>query len=234
MPRFLPVVFAGFALVTLPTFARADGVVATDPSSEPAPAPTLTVAAPEGPAPAVAPLSPVARPSVILSTPIEPTGYRFYGWQSMFAEGFGTTLVAGAALVGFEGSRSSEVGAIATLGGVGYVLGGFLVQAFHDNWRKAGGSLGFTLGLPATGALIGLGAGAAQCDDKGCRERAVAVGALVGVLVAPLADGLALGWQKKRTTYHGDSGHDPFFASVGPTILPVQNGVILGVSGVLR
>jgi hypothetical protein len=164
--------------------------------------------------------------------PYTPRGYRFYGWQTMLAEGLGVAAVAGAAGAGISGSRDGSIGLAGTVGGLLFVGGGFLVQAVHGKMKKAGGSLALTLGLPGTGALIGLGAGAARCADKGCRERAAGWGALVGVLATPLVDGLALGWEKKRDTRFADRP-GAGIASVEPVAISVGGGVALGVGGTL-
>lgn len=169
-----------------------------------------------------------------LASSLEPSSrYRFYGWQNMLVEGLGATSVALLGVASLDGSsRSGDFALAGGLGAIAYFGGGVVVHLVHDNLEKAVGSLGFTIGLPATGALIGLAAGEAGCAprEEGCAETPAAWGALIGVLAAPVFDGLILGWEKKH------SGA-PRMGSVsrGPTMVPtmstIPGGVMFGVAG---
>jgi hypothetical protein len=177
--------------------------------------------------PADAVISTPARP--VLAVEIEPRGARFYGWESIALEGAtGSTMAALLLVIAYANpsdDASTSLGAVTGTLGLFYV-GGLFVHGFHDKWRKALGSVGLTIGMPVTGVLTGFGIGKATCDTDACTGKAIAVGAAVGLFLAPFVDGLALGWDKRRNTYHGDDR-----ALVVPSVVPVRGGASVGIAG---
>lgn len=57
------------------------------------------------------------------------------------------------------------------------------------------GALALNIAVPGVGASIGALSSIGQDFEA---DQAAAIGALVGMVVAPLADGLILGWEKRR------------------------------------
>ncbi len=88
-----------------------------------------------------------------------------------------------------------------------YALGGPLLHAAHDEWPRAGVSLGVRLGLPlATGAL-----GDAIClDDRGIRcLGSAAIGAALGMLAAQVIDPAVI--------VEGEAAATPAMLTIGGT-----------------
>ncbi len=108
------------------------------------------------------------------------------------------TLIA----VGMVGDQDWVVYA----GLAGYALGGPLLHATHDEWPRAGVSLGTRLGLPlATGAI-----GDAICvDDTGFLRciGSAAIGAAIGMLAAQIIDPAVI--------VDGDAAAAPAMLTVG-------------------
>lgn len=203
-----------------------------DPPGAPS-APTLTVAT--DPVPAGTPVVKTAGPDrrTVYSVEVEPKGYKFYGWQSMTVEGIGATLIGVGGLIALAGGDDEGVGATMGWGSLFFGIGGFTIHAARGKWAKAGGAAALILGLPTTGALVGLAASTGRCDDRACRDRYAGVGALIGVLSVPVIDGLALGWDKRHNSYRhaeNDSPRRPF-ASIAPVSIPVRGGMGAGVAG---
>lgn len=157
-----------------PAFA-ADAVVAADPTPVPAPRPAVVAdAAPR----------PVAPP------PVEPGSYTYYGWQSFIVSGVGASMLAGAVALGdAEGATPLYV-----WGGIFYTLSP-TVHLTHDKPGKAIGAAAVNVGLPITGLLVGAALGP-KCEGD-CIDGAN-MGAMIGLLAAPLIDGLAFGWSRDR------------------------------------
>lgn len=87
-----------------------------------------------------------------------------------------------------------------------YALGGPILHAAHDEWPRAGVSLGVRVGLPlATGAI-----GDAICvDDTGFLRciGSAAIGAAIGMLAAQIIDPAVI--------VEGEAGPTPAMLSIG-------------------
>jgi hypothetical protein len=168
--------FASLATsVSLCAFAAsasaADAVVAADPTPI---APRAAVVADAAPRPA--------------PPPVAPKGYTYYGWQSFIINGVGASMLAGAVALGDkEGATPLYV-----WGGIFYTLSPTIHLA-HGKAGKAIGAAGVNVGLPITGLLLGTALGPkceGDCIDGG------RIGAIIGLLAAPVIDGLAFGWTR--------------------------------------
>ncbi len=167
----------------VPAFAFADDLrVASEPPSPATPSPVVASAPP----PKVATVAPQA-PKPTLPRPV-PTRTRFYGWQNILVGELGLAAAFGGAFLG-EGEP-------AALGGLVYLFGGPIIHGVHGGGMgKVFASLGGNVGFPLLGALAGF---AATSEDEDGGGQGAAIGALVGCAVAPLWDGLVLGWETKR------------------------------------
>ncbi|GAC1579466.1 MAG: hypothetical protein NVS3B20_10420 [Polyangiales bacterium] len=127
----------------------------------------------------------------------------WYGWQNMIV-GHASLAVAAANLAG----RTDPVWTLVPLSG--YALGGPLVHLMHDHPIRAGVSFASNVGIPALRGLIGSKMAAGCHSDTTlfgtpntdprpggwCQMGAMFTGILVGAIVAPIVDGLSLGWER--------------------------------------
>ncbi|MBK9036838.1 MAG: hypothetical protein IPL61_37245 [Myxococcales bacterium] len=108
---------------------------------------------------------------------------RWYGWQIIPAD-----AAADAAIV-----AGRNHGGAVLAGVIVYIAGGPIVHMAHDEWNRAGLSLGARLLGPGLGAL----AGSATCTDGkgrgGCLYPTV-VGLAIGALVAQIVDPAVLAY----------------------------------------
>ncbi|MES1184562.1 MAG: hypothetical protein ABUL60_12155 [Myxococcales bacterium] len=160
---------------------------APTPPAAPEPSP-----APPQPAPAVATPPPVAaRPAAVQS--VHPglgdeTPSRWYGWQTLAADGMAVALTVGSiALAGSGGEEPSSAlgwGALGT-----YVLGAPVLHFVHENPGRGFASLGMRVVGPI--ALGVLGAAAEDCANHGgefCGVGGAVVGATMGIVAAITID----------------------------------------------
>lgn len=215
-----------------PSFAWAESTAQAAPSelvvvqqpaqiaTSPAPAPT----APPSNAIAMAP-----RPTAPWSPDPGPTEPHFYGWQNIVVGHASLTATVLIAVLA-DGAGGSEAGGVV---GLGYVLGSPIVHAVHDGGVKSFVALGMLVGIPATLALGGLVVDEACGGGSSCDGSTWAYGMLAGLVIAPIVDGVALGW--------GDVPADPPRADerASFTVTPVVNASLepgkeslhLGVGG---
>ena len=119
-----------------------------------------------------------------------------YRWQMLVSDvgSIGLAVTGGRAGIG--------------LGLAGYTFGGPIIHDLNDGGARAGTSFGVRLGAPLLGGLAvgGLAALGSHCrkDDSDCDDSvgpAVAVGAVLGVVVAIVVDDLIVA--RPRTVYAG-------------------------------
>lgn len=125
-----------------------------------------------------------AAPSARAATPEKPS--RWYGWQTLAADGGAAVLVLSA--VSFDQRPGSPSTALA-FGALGtYALGGPIIHLVHQNYGRSAASLGMRVGGPillaVTGAVVACG------DDHGefCGLGAGLLGASLGVVTAITVD----------------------------------------------
>jgi hypothetical protein len=116
---------------------------------------------------------------------------RFYGWQNM---------VVGYAGIGMMAATIKSGGALPFFGFGVYALGGPIVHIGHEQYARAAGSLVINVITPL---LMGAVAHSMDkpCDrsrEDGCSLDTLSTaisGVVVGMLAAPLIDGLTMGWE---------------------------------------
>jgi hypothetical protein len=152
-------------------------------------------------------------------------GTEFYGWINILVGELSVGAVLGiAGLASLGDGGGSEAGTVGALPLLAYTFGGPIVHAVKgEDFAKSLGAFGILLGTPPAGALVGFTA-SDGCTSNGCRAEAAAWGAVVGAAVAPLVDGLALGWREGRGSRHAGS-------FVSPELRPVPGGATLGLVG---
>jgi hypothetical protein len=140
----------------------------------------------------------VAMPSH--EAPEPPTERRFYGWQNI--------------VVGYAGAGSMfatiKTGSTLPILGFGvYALGGPVVHIVHGQYTRAAGSLVINVLTPL---LLGAVAhsldkpcatSANSSENRDCNidsMSAVITGFAIGMVAAPLIDGLAMGWEERPRT----------------------------------
>ncbi len=175
------------------------------------------------PSPAHADLVVARRPSAGRSSPSSRT--EFYGWGNILVGELGLgSAVAIVALSSGSRGGGNDAGGYAGLSGALYLFGGPILHAIEgDCCAKSLGAFGLLVGLPATGALIGYGA-SSGCESDDCGGEAAAWGAITGAALAPIVDGLALGWKSGRS----ERAELP---AVMPYSVPIAGGATVGIMG---
>lgn len=149
----------------------------------------------------------------------------FYGWINMLVGELGLGSAVGIAALSSlsAGGGGSDAGGAAALGGAAYLFGGPIVHAVKGDFTKSLGAFGLLVGLPVTGALIGYGA-SSGCESNDCGVEAAVWGGVTGAALAPIVDGLALGWKSGRSE-HAE------LPAVMPYATPIAGGASLGLVG---
>lgn len=187
-----------------------------------APEPQPVLAPPPPPPPGWAPPPPPPRwyphrDEVTQQAPVETT--RWYGWQTLAADG------AALLLLGTAVDATSEGPLI--LSGVTYLFAAPVIHAVHGRSGAAFGSLALRMGAPIAGAAIG----ASQCnggegEELRCIEPVV-FGAMAGIAAAIALDAALLA--RETVT---ESPLSVSEVRVVPSITPTGGGVSAGLSGV--
>jgi hypothetical protein len=117
----------------------------------------------------------------------KPKKRRWYGWQTLIADGASLTV--------FLSASSAESGPLAGAAGVGYLFASPLIHVGHQNWKSTWISLGLRVGAP----LVGYFAGAAlTCVDGDCGGEipealaGAAFGVVLGFVAASVIDSTVL------------------------------------------
>jgi hypothetical protein len=189
-------------------------------SAPAAPPPALAPAAPAAtptPAPARSPgllssRTPPARTDVITEprAPVaeesedddsdDPLGPRrkWYGWQTLTADGASFGLLTMAAVFSNEaGDHDSDATALAWFGLLGYELAPGIIHFVHKNPGRGFASMGLRLGMPLTGAILGASF-ASGCSGFGCEEGGAALGLLLGMGGAIAIDSAVFAYDDQR------------------------------------
>jgi hypothetical protein len=158
-------------------------------------------------------------------TPMADSGWRtesrWYGWQTLVADGASLTLLA----VGI----SLESSALSAAGLLGYALGSPAVHVGHVRPLTALGSTGLRIALPATGMLLGPALGSCHHDEEpslaSCTTESRVVGSLIGAAVAIALDA---SWLARDSVPEQPA---PRKLSLTPTLELARERQVLGVQG---
>lgn len=111
---------------------------------------------------------------------------RWYGWQTLTADGASLTLiVAGAGVQGELAEGSGE--ALVAMGLIGYGFAPGIIHFAHGNTGRGFASFGMRLGMPLAGAFLGAAA-ASGCDGFECEAGGAGLGLLFGMAGAVAID----------------------------------------------
>lgn len=170
------------------------------------------------PAPAVAAAPAPAPPPAATRAPT--TESRWYGWQTLIADGASLTLLTAA---GF--ARSGPTAGVAV---AGYVLAAPIVHFAHGNVGRGFGSFGIRVGSPIVCTLIGAAAGSGKGNsdilDTGALGGAV-IGFFVGMGAAIAIDASLLAREQVPVERAGA-------LRITPIVAPSAHGGIVGAAAV--
>jgi hypothetical protein len=118
----------------------------------------------------------------------------FYGWQILIFGEAGALASAAAITLPDEPLQSAPSTAAFVLGAPTYVVAGPIVHWTHGHFAKGLASFGGNVALPLLAGAIG----AAAAHDRGFVH-----GAALGFVLAPIVDGVVLGWEDVPIDYIG-------------------------------
>jgi hypothetical protein len=144
-----------------------------------------------------------------------PTRSRWYGWQTLLADG---AAIEGALAISWA-SGESTLGAVAFFAGV-YALGAPAVHLVNGNPGRAAGSFGLRLAAPTIGGLVGSSMG--SCERfGGCSSQVYMVsGVVLGYLSAVVVDATVIARERV-----------PLRSRWSPTIVASEEGAVVGLHG---
>lgn len=143
-------------------------------------------------APSAAGSHPVA--GVPQATPTPKTRERWYGWQSLSADGASLLLLIAAGAASDSKGKASDVMAYGAVGG--YLLGGPVTHLLHDSPSRGLGSLGLRLGLPIAFGFIGSSLERCSEDFDLCGVPGAVFGGVLGIATAVVLDASVLGYDE--------------------------------------
>ena len=148
--------------------------------------------------------------------PFEEAPSRWYGWQTLAADGASLALSLGAiGVAGAGGSDSDTPSEALVWGSLGtYVLGAPVVHWVHQNTGRGFASLGLRVGGPVVLGLIG--AEAEGCSHQGgdfCGLVGALIGTSVGIVAAVTIDAAVFAYDDELET---DAAAARFRVGVGP------------------
>jgi hypothetical protein len=130
----------------------------------------------------------------------------WYGWQTLISDGSAIGLLSLAYLVDYEGKGATSrqgyadgANLLFATSFATYLVGAPVIHWVHGQGRTGWASLGLRAGLPIGGAIAGALIGSAACGSSSNSDELVscpaafgAVGALAGVVAAPILDATVL------------------------------------------
>ncbi len=152
----------------------------------------------------------------------------FYGWQNIVA---GHASIGAAVLIAAAGQGSGGTSEAGGVIGLGYVLGGPIIHAVHGDGERAFGALGILAGIPATLGLTGFIIDEACGVDASCTGTTWAYGLLAGLILAPIIDGVALGWEDVPREGEVRPKAAPVMPVVNASLAPGAEQLSVGVGG---
>jgi hypothetical protein len=140
----------------------------------------------------------------------------FYGWQILIGGEVGALASAGAIVLPDEPLQSAPATAAFIIGAPTYALSGPIAHWTHGHFAKGLISFGGNIALPLAAGAVGAATG---------YDRGFAKGVALGLLLAPVADALILGWEEVPIDYIG-KGSGPL---VAPYVSFNRGAALLGV-----
>lgn len=124
---------------------------------------------------------------------------RWYGWQTLIADGLSlSTIVLGASIDdGTSRGPDSASTSLLWIGFLGYEAAPAVVHAGHRNPGRAFGSMGIRLGMPLAGAFLGASL-ASDCDSNLCEAGGAGIGVLLGMAGAIAVDAAVFSYDDAR------------------------------------
>lgn len=138
---------------------------------------------------------------------------RWYGWQTLIADGISlTTIVVGASL---ESDSTRGPGSASTsllwLGFLGYEVAPAVVHAAHRNPGRAFASMGIRLGMPLAGAFLGASL-ASDCNRNLCEAGGAGIGVMLGMAGAMAIDAAVFSYDDAKRAPGRRGGLRPLIA----------------------
>jgi hypothetical protein len=132
----------------------------------------------------------------------------WYGWQTLIVDGVGLGLGLAVAATAERGATRAPT-SLAWVGTTMYGVGALGAPAVHyAQGRYALGAADFALRVlmpPVTGLVGAAGVCLARDLNSGCADEGLAVGSLLGVVLAMGADAALLAWDRGYDDTSGDS-----------------------------
>jgi hypothetical protein len=125
-----------------------------------------------------------------------PRRHRWYGWQTLIADGSSLVLLLAAATI--SQNRGSDPDFLVAAGLLGYEFAPGIVHFAHGNTGRGFASFGLRLGMPLAGAFVGV-ATASGCDDYLCETQGAAIGLLLGMGGAIALDAAVFAYEDRRS-----------------------------------
>jgi hypothetical protein len=123
---------------------------------------------------------------------------KWYGWQTLVADGISTTVFF-AAFNDDDAGGDNTNEALAWAGIFGYELAPAVVHFAHKNPGRGFASMGIRLGMPLAGAFLG-GAAASACHGQDCTSTGIGLGFLLGMGGAIAIDAALLAFDYPEST----------------------------------
>lgn len=214
------------------------GALGMEPEPEPELPRPARVAAPPSQARAASPAAKTALITERRPEPAAPDSYaaasdeavrsrrRWYGWQTLIADGATLATLLGAAAAGSAGKQGDALAApLSVLGVAGYEFAPGIVHFAHKNPGRGFASFGMRIGLPLAGGFIGASA-ASGCDGFLCEAGGAAIGVLVGVGAAIAIDAAVFAYEDPKLS------SSPRVKLV-PQLAFARGGAVFGLRGEL-
>lgn len=171
--------------------------------------------------PAYAPVAYGPTPTPPPSSPHHAPASRWYGWQTLIADG-------GSVMLGVVASTSDAKHALIGLASLNYFLTPPIIHLAHDRGLPALTSLAMRPGLPLLGGLAGATLGG--CGEGFCGGPAITIGLIAGYAAAVTIDVAALSWAPAERKDPQIQSHRRSFMWT-PTAAADSDSVSLGVAG---
>ena len=157
---------------------------------------------------------------------------KWYGWQTLTADGASFAALTVAAVLSDRAARGSDEKGVSSnakglvwFGLLGYELAPGIVHFLHRNPGRGFASMGLRLGMPLAGFFLGASA-ASSCSSLACEESGAGLGVLLGMAGAIAIDAAVL-------AYDDPKKQSPRGLSLTPLVAVAPHQAWLGLGGEL-